>query len=261
MTIQIEMRRILEDLGLTKPEITVYLASLERGSASASELADTALMNRVTTYEILKRLSRKGFVKIRAKKNTHGRYFVPAEYDEIVERLKTKQSDLSARLERMESLKTGFQAQFSRLEKKPIVLFYEGIEGAKLVLEDTLCAEVQEILSFASVESLKSGFDTKFLESYWKKRVEKGIVTKGIVPRTEEAVRQFNAEKNHKELRQLRFFSPELYDFSNEIDVYGHNVGIISLNKGSEYGIIIRSRGIAESFRSVFDALWAITIK
>jgi sugar-specific transcriptional regulator TrmB len=261
MNLETEMRLMLGDLGLTGPEIAVYLAALEAGSASAAELGEAAGMNRVTAYEVLKRLSRKGFVKIRAKKNQRGRYFVPMEYHEIVERLQEKRIGFDRRLARIESLKTEFQAKFSRAEAKPVTLFYEGVAGIKTVLEDTLHADAKEILSFASVESLGESFDQNFLEAYWQKRVAKGMVTRGIVPKTDEAVRQFPEARNRAELRQLRFLSPELYDFANEIDIYGDNVGITSLTKGGEHGVIIRSRSIAQSLRSVFEALWVMSAK
>ena len=261
MTLQTEIRQVLDELGLTKPEIQVYLAALERGPASSSELAEAVGMNRVTTYEVLKRLSRKGFVKIRAKKNQRGRYFVPAEYGEIVERIKAKQTDLEHHLQQMKLLKNEFQSQFVRAEAKPVTLFYEGKEGIKAVLRDTLCSGAKEIVSFASAESLEEGFESTFLESYWQQRVSLGILTRGIIPKTNQAVERFNAERNRQELRDLRFLTPEQYHFANEIDIYDDTVGIISLSQENEHGIIIRSRSIAESFRAVFEALWLMSVK
>lgn len=256
MNIKSETKQLLEELGLNEAEIVVYLASLELGSGSASAIAKAADLNRITAYEALKRLSTKGFVKIRARKNDRTKYFTPAEYADVVEKLKGKQEQLAETIKKAELLKNAFIAQFSPATEKPVVLFYEGTSGIKEVLNDTLKAVSKEILSFASVESLESGFDKKFLENYWKKRVSLGIPTRGIVPKTEKATLSFDNKRNTEELRQLKFISPDIYNFKNEIDIYGDNIGITSHSKGDEHGIIIRSKSVAESMRAVFEALW-----
>ncbi len=259
MNVKTETKQLLEELGLNEAEIAVYMASLELGSGSASAIAKMAGLNRITAYEALKRLSAKGFVKIRAKKNDSTKYFTPAEYSDVVEKLKGKQEQLAETIKKAELLKNSFSAQFSPASEKPVVLFYEGVTGIKEVLNDTLKTEPKEILSFASVESLESSFDKKFLENYWKKRVSLGVPTRGIIPKTEKAITSFDEKRNSAELRQLKFISPDTYNFKNEIDIYGDNIGITSHSKGDEHGIIIRSKSIAESMRAVFEALWNVS--
>ena len=83
-----------------------------------------------------------------------------------------------------------------------------------------------------------------------------GILTRGIMPHTGDAHKKFTPLRNQEEMRQLHFISPTLYHFKNEIDIYDENIGIMSLTKGTEHGIIIRSRSIAESMGAVFEALW-----
>ncbi|MFA6992589.1 MAG: helix-turn-helix domain-containing protein [Candidatus Gracilibacteria bacterium] len=260
MNIRTEINQFLAELGLNDTEIAVYLATLELGSGPASAIAEVAQLNRVTAYEALKRLSRKGFVFVRAKKNDRTKYFTPVEYRNIIEKLKNKREAVEVALEKAESLKKEFSANFSLVEDKPVVLFYEGVEGIKIVLMDTLKEKPKEIVSFASAESLEVGFDHEFLQKYWDKRVLLGIPSRGIFPDTAKARTEFNQEKNKKELRVARFVSPEHYQFKNEIDIYGDSVGITSHTKGNEHGIIIRSQSIAESMQAVFEALWSLSV-
>lgn len=259
MSIKTEIKQFLAELDLNEAEIVVYLAALELGSGSASTIAKAAGLNRITAYEALKRLSSKGFVKIRAKRNDRTKYFVPAEYSDIVAKLKSKQEQITETIKKAELFKNEFEANFSSAEEKPVVLFYEGIDGVKEVLNDTLKTKPEQILSFASVESLESGFDQNFLNNYWKRRTNLGILTRGIIPKTEKAVKEFSPERNQRELRTLRFLSPSLYHFKNEIDIYGDCVGIMSLAKGKEHGIVIRSASVAESMRTVFETLWEMS--
>lgn len=259
MNIKPEIEDFLRELGLHKAEIGVYLACLETGSGEASRIARVSGLNRITTYEALKRLSKKGFVRIRAKKGSSVKYFTPIEYEELVEKLKMKREEFENSIKTAEKLKKEFQAQFAPVKEKPLVLFYEGVEGIKEVLNDSLKQQPEEIISFASAESLESGFDPKFLQNYWQKRVSLDIPSRGILPKTKKAQESFSNDRNKKELRNLKLISPDIYKFKNEIDIYGNNIGITSHEKGNEHGVVIRSKSLADSMRAIFETLWNLS--
>jgi sugar-specific transcriptional regulator TrmB len=254
-----ELRNILFELGLNKVEVSVYLSLLELGSGTASGIAQKAELNRVTTYEALKRLSKKGFVKIRAKKNSSVRYFTPEDISTIKEKLEHKKSELDNTIKQVEEMKTEFSAQFSFTDRKPEVFFYDGKEGIRTVLMDTLKQKPKEIVSFASAESLEVGYEEEFLKNYWRKRVSLTIPSRGIIPGTEKAHRIFTQKRNIEEMRQVRFLPKGMYPFKNEVDIYSDSVGLSCHDKGNEHGIIIRSQSIAESLRSVFETLWQLS--
>ncbi len=256
MNISAKITPFLEKLGLNHAEIICFLSALEAGSGSASTIAKMANLNRITAYEALKRLSKKGFIKIRAKKNSSTKYFVAASHEELIEKLKKSKQELENSISEAQSLKADFEARFSEKNAKPIVLYYEGLEGIQDVLEDTLREKPLEILSFAAADPLQATFSLEYLDMYWKRRVSLGITTRGILPETQKALQNFSIEKNEQELRTLKFISGSKYNFTNEIDIYGDNVGIISLEKGNPHGVIIRSKSIADSLRSIFETLW-----
>lgn len=258
MAISDELRQFLQELELNEVESEVYLATLELGSGAASAIANAAKLNRITAYEALKRLSKKGFVKIRAKKSNGVRYFVPEDIGVIKEKLEERKKKLEATIKHADVLKDELRARFRLQEEKPVVLFYEGEEGVREVLSDTLKQSQREIISFSSVEAVTEGFKQEFVQKYWDKRVALGIPSRGIIEKTEAALRAFSPEKNKRELRTVRFLSPELYRFTGELDVYGDSVGITSHEKGNEHGIIIRSRSIAENMRALFETLWRL---
>jgi HTH-type transcriptional regulator, sugar sensing transcriptional regulator len=253
---KIEIKNLLSQIGLNEVEIKVFLANLETGSATAAKIADRAGLNRVTTYEALKRLSKKALVKIRAKKNTSVRYFEAEDIEIIQSQLENKKEMVEEQIAQIKEMKNDFRSLYSFSSKKPEVVFYEGKEGIKNAILDTLRTEPKEILSFASAEYFSLAFDEKFLSTYWKKRTEQGIQTRGIMPNTEKAVGIFTPERNQKELRRVKFISQDIYNFKNEIDIYGNNVSIISLEKGNEHAIIIRSKSIADGLRAVYETMW-----
>ncbi len=173
--------------------------------------------------------------------------------------MKDKKEELSLSIHKAELLKKEFQANFAPHKEKPVVLFYEGVEGIKEVLHDSLKQKPDEIISFASVESLESGFEDEFLKNYWKKRVFLNIPSRGIVPATKKAKELFDEDRNKNELRSLKFISPEIFKFKNEIDIYGDNVGITSHDKNNEHGVIIRSKSLADSMKAIFETLWNLS--
>ncbi len=255
MNLKVEIKQFLAELGLNNVEIAVYLAALGASSGSASTIAKSAGLNRVTTYEALKRLSARGLIKIRAKKGSGIRYFQAEEIDVVQEKLGQKKKELEQLIDKINILKPDFRSLYSMTPQKPEVLFYEGMEGIKNVLLDTLNQHPLEILSFASADSLDVAYNKDFLVDYWTRRTKLKIPSSGIMPRTKSAVSFFTPERNQRELRQVKFI-PENIAFNNEIDIYGDNISIISLVKGNEHGIIIRSKSVADSLRSLFEFFW-----
>lgn len=250
------MKQILSKLDLSALEQQVFVAGLELGSAPASAIAKKTGLNRVTTYEILKRLSKKGFVNIRAKRNDATKYFQVQDVAAIESGLVRQREQLDSALEGLKALVPDIRSFQKGLPDRPVVLFYEGREGIENVLMDTLLTKPYDILSFVSANFLGESFDPRFLEKYWRMRTEMKIPARGIMPRTEKATAFFTKERNVKELRQLKFLSPENYQFENQIDIYGDNIGITSLAKDGEYAVIIRSRSIAAGLRSIFNVFW-----
>ena len=250
------IKAILDKLDLTPIEKDVFIANFQLGSAAASVIAKKANVNRVSAYEALKRLSKKGLVKIRAKQNIRIKYFevedvgaLESALEKRKENIENAIGDLHAIAPEMRSLKKG-------KADRPIVLFYEGVEGIKNVLLDTLAQKPQEIISFTSADFLHIGYDAPFLEKYWVKRTQMKIPSRGIMSGTPKAKAFFTEEKNRDQLRRVKFILPERYNFENEIDIYDDNISITSLAKDNEYGVIIRSKSIAKGLRSIFELLW-----
>ena len=59
----------------------------------------------------------------------------------------------------------------------------------------------------------------------------------------------------------MRSLPKEQFGFKNEIDIYGNNICIVSLDEGKEHAIIIRNASLAESMKDVFEVLWNVSRK
>jgi sugar-specific transcriptional regulator TrmB len=264
-----QFEELLLTLGLSKPEAEVYIASLGSGNGSASSIAKIAGKQRVTTYEILKRLSKLGFVKVQVKSGAKttkassskakGMHFTPVNLQEIKNKLSSRKGQLEESLKSIDAHKSIFSSLYRKRDVKPEIFFFEGVEGVVSAMHDTLDQKPKEIISFSSDTWLDSIFNKSFLKEYWDKRVGLKIHTRGIIPKIAKATSYFSKDKNQKELRQVRCIPREQFNFKNEIDIYDNNICIVSLEEGNEHAIVIRSASLAQSMRDVFEVMWLVS--
>lgn len=237
-----KLHSILTDIGLTEKEADVYLAALELGPSPASDVALRSKLNRVTTYDILKKLIHKGFVSTHVDRKIQ--IFVATDPDAV-------RSDV---LHRYEMFKSALP-DLRRLHGKtahPRVRYYEGIEGIKRVYADTLTAKT-ELLNYADSKSIRQFWPT-YDEDYVKERVKRKIYLRGIAPHDEYGERV--VADNRKNYREIRLVPATKFSFTNEINIYDDKVAIISFGKDELLGMIIESTEIADTQRAIFMMAW-----
>lgn len=249
------LQRVLSEFSLGETDLNVYLATLSLGTAPASKIAKKAGLNRVTTYQALKRLAENGLANTHTKQSSSVQYFQVDSIDTLIAKLEEKQSKIQAELDELHTHKQALHDLYDHTFASPEVALYTGKEGVKTVIMDTLAERPKETLSFASGSSLLA-FDDNFTQDYYNKRVALKIPTKGIIPGTEAVKKRWTKDINQKELRQLRYISPKLDHLEHEIEIYGNNVAFMSMKKNAEHGIIIRSKTISDALREIFHILW-----
>lgn len=237
-----DLNQVLINIGLNSKEAKIYLASLELGESPASDIALRAKLNRVTTYDILKKLAQRGFVSKHTKKGKA--HFSATDPDVIRDDIRKNYIDLKDAL-----------PQFRRLygnSPHPRIRYYEGLEAVKKVYTDTLTSKT-EILNYADSKSIRK-FWPNYDKEYVQERVNKKIFLKGIAPYDEQGVK---VRRENKEMhREIRLVNLKEFSFSNEINIYDNKVGIISFGKREITGIVIENKEIAETQRAIFMMAW-----
>ena len=231
----------LVNIGLTEKEAKIYLANLELGQSSISKIAKRARINRVTAYDVVEKLIKKGFLNFVTKRGI--KYFSPTKPDLIFQNTKRKVDTFQKSLPILKRLQ-GESAH-------PKVRYFEGPDGIKFIYEDTLSSKT-DILNFANSEEIRRFWPT-YDNDYVKKRAKKKIFLRGVSP-LDEAGLQVQSE-NRKYYRDIRLIPHKKYDFSNEINIYDDKVSIISFNEGL-IGMIIESKEIADTQRTIFKMVW-----
>lgn len=239
--------RDLLQFGLSEKEARVYLASLELGPATATQIAQKAEVNRATTYVELEALMKTGLMSTFEKGKTT---LFSAESPAILKRILEKQEH-NAKLGvlSLETLLPELLKIHEYAEERPRVRFFEGKEGLLTMRDDFLRTKDKSIESITNIDS----FDTVFTEEenrpYREARLKKKIAVRVLYTRNEGPL------SASAPLVTMRFIPLSEFPVSSDITIYDHNVAIASL-QNKLVGVIIENQDIANTLRAVFNLAW-----
>ena len=242
-----KLQQSLKNLNFTEKEAKVYLAALELGKGTVSQISRKADINRTTGYDVLDSLVTKALVNISGKEPKQE--YVAETPDKII-KLFTEQFNKSKQfLEEANEVVPELKS-LHNTTGRPQVRFYEGKDGLKEVYEDTLTS-TEPIRAYATIDDMHRTLPNYFPE-YYKRRAGKGISIRGIIPKTQIALER--SEHNEEEKREIAFVPPDKYYFSPEINIYDNKIMIASWRE--ELGIIIESKEIADAMKKIYELSW-----
>lgn len=248
----------LLQIGFSEKESTMYLELLRLGAQAVSVIAKRTGLNRTTAYSILSSLVKKGVVS--SYVNCNVKYFVACDPNSLVGYIDRQCRTFSYRREQILSAIPQFRSLLAQYDfKRPVVTFFDGLEGVKQVMYDALNAEGV----FRACLSLHKWFDSglmDFLIEYKNFRINnKKVPLKAIVSDTPEVRIFFDKNYNIGDgLTDVLFVDLAQYSafFESEINIYDNKISIVNLDKGCEYGVMIQSEKISNMQKTIFDMAW-----
>lgn len=237
----------LKQIGLLDKEAKVYLASLELGSDTASEIAKRAGVNRPTTYAIIEKLIKKGLMSTFEKdKKT---LFQVEDPRQLLRLLKEQEENNRKKEEEFKKYLPELETLFNLAEEKPKVRFFEGKNGLEVIKDEILKTKDKEIEAIFSVDDLTNVFSKKDREDYLERRLKKGIKIRAIYNRSEGP---FNKVIKGDRLIMV---SKDKFPISVDITIFSDRVALSSL-RGKLVGVIIENKEIANTLKTIFDLAW-----
>ncbi len=237
------MLQALVKFGLSEKEARVYLALLQLGPSSVTEVAKKSKVTRTNAYHLLSALELRGLVNSHEEKS---KMIYSAENPErIVRMLQEEISDRKRMLEEAEHIIPELKTMYNDPEGRLKVRFYEGVEGVISAYEDTLTAK-SPILGYASVEHQHSFFPGYFPE-YYKRRTMRGIPVKCMLAYTKDSLKVRSVDEKY--IRKS-YIIPSYFKISPEINIYDDKLAIMSLRE--KFGVIIQSKEVADAFAKLF---------
>ncbi len=237
----------LIEFGLSEKEAKVYLALIELGPSSVTQIAKKAAVKRTNTYHLLEALMSYGLVHPDNSKNKKA-VFIAERPEEFLFLMKEKMNDAQKKYEEAKDLIAELRAIYApSKEKKVRVKYFSGNAGLEEIYDDTLTSGGDEVLSFTSYDYQKIVMPGYFPE-YFERRKEAGIHCTCMTAGTKEG--KFLKDKDKEHLRTTLVL-PEEFKVCPEINIYADKTAIVSLKE--KFGIIIESKDVADMFRKFYS--------
>lgn len=196
----------LQNLGFSDKESSVYIALLELGKGTVSEISRKAGISRTTGYDILISLGQKGVVSVSGKEPKQE--YVAESPTSILNYLEKEKRELEEHIQKSKDLINNLSL-IHTVKNRPKIRFYEGKEGLKQVYEDTLTSS-EPIRAYATVDDMHNALHNYFPE-YYKRRAKKDIFIRAIVPSTD--IGKERQSHDEEEKREISFVPKEKYSF------------------------------------------------
>jgi len=240
---------LLEEIGLTKGEIKVYLTLLKLGQTTTGKIVQAAGISSGKIYEILDKLIKKGLVSFVIKEKT--KYFLGSDPERILDYLLEREEEHQKKVKKLKEVLPELRAFQIETEKKYEITTYQGFKGIQTA-------------AYESLRTLKSGDE---------------ITVMGVISRKEKFYnlmwRQWNYERVKRKIKARIIFSDrgsEHYPYFKKmpftkvkvvqgltpaaVDIIGKRVLIFTHIEPA--CIVITSDEIKQSFAQFFETLWKI---
>lgn len=245
-----EIEKQLVELGLDGNKAKIYLACLELGRGTVIEIAKQAGIKRTTVYDNIDYLENKSLVTQEFEGNK--KFYVarpPKALHELVNEKEEIVKDLVPQLYPL----------FNALPAKPKIQYFHGHQGIRDVSRGVLTSSSKKVYYLGNMydyfKILKE--EKTYSQGFVKEKVERGVWSYAIWKYDPRILNFYTPEKNKKELREVRF-APKEMELDVFIQLYDDKVGIIS-TKGEGYAMIMESRDLNRTLKSVFDILWSVS--
>lgn len=244
---------ILEQIGLTKTEIKIYLALLKLGQTTTTSIVREAEIHASKVYEFLDKLIQKGLVSYVIKSNK--KYFSAASPAFLKEFMREKENKIKEQEREIDNLLP--ELKNIQLSGKDIIQSetYEGLKGLKSVYEKILTTlgknETQYIIGAPKVgNELLEGY----LLDWHKKRLKKGIKCKIIY---DSNAKEYGEVRAKMPLTEVKYM-PKDINSPMWIEIWGDYVAIGHIKERNAILFLIHDKGIAKGYLDYFNLIWKI---
>jgi sugar-specific transcriptional regulator TrmB len=246
---------LLEDIGLTKSEIKVYISLIEIGSSSVGPIVSKAKIASSKIYEILDKLADKGLVTTFMQ--DHVKHFKPVNPKRLMDYLETKKQELNKKEDELKELLPQLNQLYSEKEQEFEVEVFKGYKGVYNALMEMIgtLKKGEEHLVMGGGDTPTTNPRTRlFFENIHQKRSEKGIKLRII----------FNEirRKSYKNMSIFPHTNPRYIDFGmpSTINIYGDTTILLTMSPVPA-GIRIKDKNITASYKKYFERMWKMAKK
>lgn len=245
----------LKKLGLSDKEVAVYLAILQQGKTTPSNVALLTKINRTTVYSIAKDLVKKGFLTEDLGGKTT--FLVATTPQDLTFLVKKEERELEKKKQLIESVISNLQ-NFSEHSKYaiPKISFIQEED-----LEEYLYRRSDEWhSSIMKYDGILWGFqDHTFAENYekwidWEWQVGGPKNLRLRLFSNQSGIEEKNLKKGYTR-RQIKYWQPK-DEFTATVWVHGDYLILVSTRERPHYLVEIYDALLADNIRKFFKGVW-----
>lgn len=232
---------ILESIGLNKNEIKIYLDLISHDGSSALEISKRTKIHRSNTYDAIRKLIERGFIReiVDEKK----RMFKAVEPEKILDYIKQQEQEVNAVMPFLKNLSCESNEGEGVSIARGIFAVRESLNG--------LLELRQPIEVFGASKSAIDTLGTGFMKEFHAERVRKKVSMKHIYSiDTIDRIHQLKKVK----LLDVKCF-PNKYCSIVTTNICGDTV-LLLVFSSPVTSITIKNKEIADSYRQYFEVLW-----
>ena len=247
--------KILEEIGLTKTEIKIYLALLKIGQSTTTLIIKESGVPTSKVYEFLERLIQKSLVSYVVKSGK--KYFTAMNLDNINKFLEDKKKKIDEQQEKVSKLIPFLEKIKVEGGESIESETYEGLNGLKSIYEKNLSilgkGETHYIIGAPKVGN-------ELLEGYildWhKRRIKKGINCKYIYDTN---VREYGGVRERMKFTSVRYL-PDNIISPIWIEIFGEYVMLGHFKEHNAILFLIHDKEIAKGYLDYFNLIWKVSV-
>ncbi len=252
----IDLLAEIKKIGFQENEAKVYLALLELGRATVTEIGKATGMNRTTGYDILERLCLNGVANRTMVGKKH--MYLAEPPIRLKQYLTNKKHTIENNLEKLDNFLPDLRSLY-KTELKPGIKFFEGRTGIKNIYADALSAQ-STIYSILDAEQYLPEFD-QFGKDHAKQRTALKVREKSLVRRSPKAQEFWdNTYKNKPAKQKYTEYRWLNHDFllspAAEVMIFDDKVIGVLFKPGENFAFEIQSESFANSLKAVFEIVW-----
>ena len=237
----------LEQIGLNKSEVKVYLTLLRIGASSTGPIITQSKTANSKIYEVLDKLIEKGLVSHFVKENT--RYFKAASPKMLLEFLDQRKNEIDSEKEKINKIIPNLMSYSGKDEENEATIFsgHRGVKTAFMDLVDELDAgeevHIMGVYDFGKVFMRQSIF-------FQKLRSKKKINAKFLINDDARSVAEEFKRYKPVEIRFLPkgMFTPAIFL------IYSDKV-VVNIAKEMTF-FVLKSKSAKDAFEAYFQLLW-----
>ena len=249
-----DINKILEEVGLSVAEISVYIALLD-GSQSVKEIMDITSEKRPTVYYSLNSLEKRGLVSKTGKE--YGNKFQVEPIDKLLELVNKNIRKQNELLEKTKQLKDFYPK--NKTNNKILVSYFDNPEAIKSAIFFSLYGKGKMIRTIVPSDNFFHEIGEDFVEEYVKEKNKRGVKTKALwedIP-NKKIIQKYYSDAEIKQLPVDMHNS-----FETTVFIYDDKTLYISPKK-ENYAVLIQSKEHTKMMDAMFKNIWnnALEIK